>query len=131
MAAIDLHVLLPALLHERIEVALLVDARMHVAIDDAQPCFRGGLFFEDGAVDDVTHAILLFSSISIEETFPADCRRTCARRCFAVDAAASDRHRRTASADSRTRTGTFFPNQSGRSRLRPPGHWAAHRTAAW
>jgi hypothetical protein len=36
-----------------------MDARMHVAIDDAQAAFGGGFLGEDGAVDDITHAILL------------------------------------------------------------------------
>jgi hypothetical protein len=31
---------------------------MHVAIDDAQPALRGGFLGEDGALDDVTRAIL-------------------------------------------------------------------------
>jgi hypothetical protein len=51
--------LLPAFWQELIEVAVRMDARMHVAIDDAQPAPGGFFFGEDGAVDDITHAILL------------------------------------------------------------------------
>ena len=36
-----------------------MNARMHVAIDDAQPAFGGGFLFQNWAVDDVAHAILL------------------------------------------------------------------------
>ena len=36
-----------------------MQARMHVAIDDPQPALGGYFLFENGAVDDITHAILL------------------------------------------------------------------------
>src|SRR3981189_2163379 len=59
MAAVGLQMLLPALWQEGIEIAVRVNARMDIAVDDAQPR-RGGLFLlEDGAVDDITHASLL------------------------------------------------------------------------
>ena len=59
MAAIGLQMLLPALGQERIEVGMRMDARMDVAIDDAQPALRGRFLLEYRAVDDVAHAILL------------------------------------------------------------------------
>jgi hypothetical protein len=37
-----------------------MNARMHVAIDDPQPVLGGDFLFENGAVDDITHAILLY-----------------------------------------------------------------------
>jgi hypothetical protein len=43
---------------------------MHVAIDDAQPAPGGFFFGEDGAVDDITHAILLVYSSSYRELQP-------------------------------------------------------------
>src|SRR6478609_6236733 len=61
MAAISAQVLLPAFRHELLDIGMRMDARMHVAIDDAQPAFGGFFLSEDGAVDDVTHAILLQS----------------------------------------------------------------------
>ena len=54
---------------ELIEVAVRMDARMHVAIDDAQPAPGGFFLGEDGAVDDVTHAILLRYSKSYAASF--------------------------------------------------------------
>src|SRR5438445_12776463 len=59
MAAVGAQMLLPALWQELIEVGMRVDARMHVAIDDAQPALSGGFLGENGAVDDIIHAILL------------------------------------------------------------------------
>src|SRR5829696_261944 len=128
--------LLPALWQELIEVAMRVDARVHVAIDDAQPALGGFLLGEDGAVDDVTHAILLRYSNSMRRVSAAErsltgCRHTCARQYLPADAAASDRRRRTASADSRTRTGTSCRSRSARSRRRHQRHPAGRRTAAW
>jgi hypothetical protein len=43
---------------------------VHVAIDDAQPALGGFFRGEDGAVDDVTHAILLVYSSSSSELQP-------------------------------------------------------------
>ena len=63
MAAIGAQMLLPAFWQELIEVAVRMDARMHVAIDDAQPAPGGFFLGEDGAVDDITHAILLVYSV--------------------------------------------------------------------
>ena len=64
MAAIGAQMLLPALRHELLDIGMGVDARMHVAIDDAQPAL-GGLFLgENGAVDDITHAILLLVQLT-------------------------------------------------------------------
>src|SRR4030095_15309210 len=114
MAAIGLQMLLPAFGQELVEIGMRMDARMDVAIDDAQPR-RGGLFlFEDWTVDDITHACLLMSRVSIAERFQADCRRTCARPNSSADSVASDRRPRTASADSRTQTKTSFSRRSGR-----------------
>ena len=62
MAAIGAQMLLPAFWQELIEVGMRVDARMHVAIDDAQPALSGGFLGENGAVDDIIHAILLSRS---------------------------------------------------------------------
>src|SRR5207248_350498 len=117
MAAIGAQMLLPALRQERIEVAVRMDARMHVAIDDAQPALSGGFLGENGAVDDVTHAILLRYSNSMRRVSAAErsltgCRHTCARRCWQEDAGASDRRRRTASADSPTQTETSCRSRS-------------------
>src|SRR4051794_15343889 len=118
MIAVSLQVILPALREEWIEVGARMQARMDVAIDDAQPAVRGGFLFEDGAVNDVTHAILLRIRFRrrerAAETFQADCRHTCAKRCWPADAAGSHRRRRTASADSPTRTGTSCRNRSCR-----------------
>jgi hypothetical protein len=61
MIAVGLHVLLPAFWQERVEVASSMQARMHVAVDDPQAAFRGGFLVEHRAVDDVAHAILLYS----------------------------------------------------------------------
>src|SRR5713101_7773111 len=36
-----------------------MQARMHIAVDDAQPVLRRGFRFKQRAVDDVAHAILL------------------------------------------------------------------------
>src|SRR5262245_36615222 len=60
MAAIFLQVLLPALRQELVEVAVRVNARMDVAVDDSEPRRCGLLLVEHRAVDDVTHAILLY-----------------------------------------------------------------------
>src|SRR5262245_29429311 len=108
MVAVGLQVFLPALRQELVEVGARTQARMNVAIDDAQPRGRGRFLLELLAVDDFAHANLLRTTrrASDAERFPADCRHTCARRCFAADAAGRDRRRRTANADSRTRTGT-------------------------
>ena len=59
MAAIGAKMLLPAFWHELFNIGMRMNARMHVAIDDAQAASRGGFLGEDGAVDDITHAILL------------------------------------------------------------------------
>ena len=59
MAAIGAKMLLPALRHELLDIGMRMDARMHVAIDDPKAAFGGGFLGEDGAVDDITHAILL------------------------------------------------------------------------
>src|SRR5437764_10760176 len=118
MVVVSLQVILPALREEWIEVGARMQARMDVAIDDAKPAAGGGFLFEDGAVDDVTHAILLrirfMRRERAAERFQADCRRTCAKRCWPADAAGSHRRRRTASADNRTRTGTSCRNRSCR-----------------
>ncbi len=50
---------LPALGQELIEVAVRMNARMHVAVDDAQPACASYFLFKNRAVDDVAHAILL------------------------------------------------------------------------
>ena len=42
MAAVFLEMLLPAFWHELLDIGIRVDARMHVAIDDAQAAFGGG-----------------------------------------------------------------------------------------
>src|SRR5262245_10189042 len=59
MAAIGLQVLLPAFGQELVEVRMRMDARMDIAIDDAQPRRGGRFLFEDWTVDDITHANLL------------------------------------------------------------------------
>src|ERR1700758_329564 len=59
MIAIGLQMLLPALWQEFVEVGARMQARMDIAIDDAQPRRGGCLFLQNWAVDDVTHAILL------------------------------------------------------------------------
>src|SRR5258708_39874348 len=51
--------LLPAFRQERIEVGARMEARMNIAVDDSKPAFRRGFLFEQRAVDDITHAILL------------------------------------------------------------------------
>src|SRR5205085_2562093 len=61
MAAVGAQMLLPAFWQELIEIGMRVDARMHIAVDDAQPALGGFFLCQDGAVDDVTHAILLRS----------------------------------------------------------------------
>src|SRR5229473_8354121 len=42
-----------------------MQARMHIAVDDAQPVLRRGFRFKQRAVDDVAHAILLGPSRSL------------------------------------------------------------------
>src|SRR5260221_5836841 len=59
MIAVGFQVLLPAFRQERIEVGARIEARMNIAVDDAQTAVGGGFLFEHGAVDDITHAILL------------------------------------------------------------------------
>src|SRR5205085_8758027 len=110
MIAVSLQMFLPALREEWIEVGARMQARMDIAIDDAEPAVRSGFLFEDGAVDDVTHAILLrirFMRLAgAAERFQADCRHTCAKRCWLADAAGSHRRRRSAGVECRTSTGT-------------------------
>src|SRR3954447_10038113 len=108
--------LLPSPGQEWIEIAAGMQARMHIAVDDAQPALRRSFLFKHGAVDDVTHAILLrIMQLAIAaERSQADCRRTCAKRCWPADAAGSHRRRRIASADSRRRTGTSCRSRSCR-----------------
>ena len=77
----------------------------------------GGFLVKHGAVDDVAHAILLLKVMRREraaERFQADCRHTCAIRCWRADAAVSRRRRRTANVGNRRRTGTSCPNRSCR-----------------
>src|SRR5262245_12482766 len=114
MAAVGLQMLLPALGQELVEVGMGMDARMDVAIDDAKPRCGGFFLLQDWTVDDIAHANLLRNPVSAAEMFQADCRRTFARREISAGSAALDRRRRTASADSRTRTGTSCPSRSGR-----------------
>ena len=70
MAAVGVQMLLPALWQELIEVGMRMDARMHVAIDDAQAAFRGDFLVQNRAVDDVAHAILLDGMNSGRELQP-------------------------------------------------------------
>ena len=119
MAAVFPEMLLPALGHELVEVAMRMNARMHVAVDDPQPAFGGDFLLKDWAVDDVAHAILLYITrlkrrASAAEKFQADCRRTYVARYWPVDVAASGRHRRTASADSLKQKGTSCRSRSAR-----------------
>src|SRR5260221_11587061 len=82
--------LLPAFWQERAEIGARIQARMNIAVDDLKTTFRSRFLFEDGAVDDITHAILLRGLKRREkaaERFQADYRYTCARRCFSADAA--------------------------------------------
>ena len=72
MAAIGAQVLLPALWQELLDIGMRMDARMHIAIDDTQPAFGGFFLGEDGAVDDITHAILLVYSSSGGELQPRE-----------------------------------------------------------
>jgi hypothetical protein len=58
MIAVDFKMVLPAFCQERIEVGARMQARMDVAIDDAEPAIGGRLLFEQRSVDDV-HATLL------------------------------------------------------------------------
>ncbi|MGY4340726.1 hypothetical protein ACVWW3_005632 [Bradyrhizobium sp. LM2.9] len=58
MAAIFLQMLLPALGQELVEIVERMQARMHVAIDDAQPGRHRLLVFAQRTVDDFTHANL-------------------------------------------------------------------------
>jgi hypothetical protein len=57
MIAVGFQVFLPAPGKERVEVGARMQARMDIAVDDPQAAF--GFLMEHGAVDDVTHAILL------------------------------------------------------------------------
>ena len=91
--------LLPAFRQELIEVAVRMDARMHVAIDDAQPALGGFFLGEDGAVDDVTHAILLdiqvqaasFSRGKVSNGLSAHMRETMlAGRCGGIGSSPSN-----------------------------------------
>ena len=91
--------LLPALWQELIEIGMRMEARMHVAIDDAQPAFGGGFLCEDGAVDDVTHAILLcievqaasFSRGKVSSGLSAHMRETIlAGRCGGIGSSPSN-----------------------------------------
>src|ERR1700720_2871482 len=97
-----------------------MQARMHIAVDDAQAALRRRFLFKQRAVDDVAHAILLWTgekSMRREraaERFQADCRRTCARQDWPADAAVSRRRRRTASADNRKQKATSCPSRSYR-----------------
>src|SRR5260370_39814469 len=112
MIAVGFQMLLPALCQERIEVGARMQAWMNIAVDDAQAAFRGGFRFEQGAVDDVTHAVLLGRLMrrgSAAERLQADCRHTCAIRYWPADAAASRRRRRIARAGNLTQTGTSCP----------------------
>ncbi len=45
--------------HELVQVGMRVNARMDIAIDDAQPALGGDFLLKNRAVDDVAHAILL------------------------------------------------------------------------
>src|SRR5260370_11934235 len=115
MLAVGLQMRLPALCEERIWVGARMQAWMNIAVDDAQAAFRGGFLCEQGAVDDVTHAVLLGRLMrrgSAAERFQADCRHTCAIRYWPADAAVSRRRRRTASAGNRRRTGTSCRSRS-------------------
>ena len=75
-----------------------VQARMHVAIDDAQPAFGGGFLGEDGAVDDIAHAILLdqahaasFSRGKVSSGLSAHMRETMlAGRCGGIGSSPSN-----------------------------------------
>src|SRR5260370_27591780 len=105
MIAVGFQMLLPALCQERIEVGARMQAWMNIAVDDAQAAFRGGFLFEQGVVDDVTHAVLLGRLMRrgpAAERFQADCRHTCAIRYWLADAAGSRHRRRTASAGNPT-----------------------------
>src|SRR5690349_24008216 len=64
MIAVGLQMLLPALRQEFIEIGARPQARMDVAIDNAQPRCGGGFLFKNGTVDDITHAILLMNQFS-------------------------------------------------------------------
>src|SRR5258708_33884042 len=106
-----------AVWEERIEVGARMQAWMTIAVDDAQAAFRGDFLFEQGAVDDVTHAVLLGRLMrrgSAAERFQADCRHTCAIRYWPADAAVSRRRRRIASADNLKQTGTSCRSRSCR-----------------
>src|SRR5258706_12814475 len=73
-----------------------MQAWMNIGVDDAQAAFRGGFLFEQGAVDDVTHALLLGRLMrrgSAAARFQADCRHTGAIRYWPADAAVSRRRR--------------------------------------
>src|SRR5260221_2215103 len=120
--------LLPAFWQERAEIGARIQARMNIAVDDLKTTFRSRFLFEDGAVDDITHAILLRGLKRREkaaERFQADYRYTCARRCFSADAAGWRQLRRNANGDNTTRTGTSCRHRSCRwhrqRRLRPAG----------
>src|SRR5258708_24520055 len=115
MIAVGFQMLLPALCQERIEVGARMRAWMNITVDDAQAAFRGGFLFEQGAVDDVTHAILLGRFMrrgSAAERFQADCRHTCVKQYWPADAAVSRRRPQIASVDNLKQTGTSFPSRS-------------------
>src|SRR5258708_37616649 len=111
-----------AVWEERIEVGARMRAWMNITVDDAQAAFRGGFLFEQGAVDDVTHAVLLGRLMrrgSAAERFQADCRHTCAIRYWPADAAVSRRRRPTASGGQLKQTRKSCRRRSWR-RLPPP-----------
>src|ERR1043166_9697281 len=58
MVAVYFQMFLPAFCEERVEVGARMQARMDVAIDDAEPALGGRFPFEQRSVDDV-HASLL------------------------------------------------------------------------
>src|SRR5260370_32384426 len=122
--------LLPAFWQERAEIGARIQARMNIAVDDLKTTFRSRFLFEDGAVDDITHAILLRGLKRREkaaERFQADYRYTCARRCFSADAAGGGHRRRIVNADNPTPTGNPFRNRACGCYLlrlfRPAGGW--------
>src|SRR5215216_7809973 len=98
MIAVSLQVLLPAFWQERIEVGTRMQARMHIAVDDAQAALGGRFLVSQRAVNDVAHAILLDITRRglAAERFRADYRRTSGKRCWRADAAVSRRRRRIA-----------------------------------
>ena len=119
MVAVGLQMLLPAFRQELVEVGARTQARMDVAIDDAQPAVGGGFSFRacGRSMTSLMRSsldVVSCARASAAERFPADCRRTCATRCLRQMRRDRDRRRRTASADNRTRTGTSCRSRSGR-----------------